>query len=412
MEKEKSYMLVLPQKEKQIKDVDLVMNNLKNASEFDVKSIALNEGTIFVKIEYLQEAFDVEIFPDAFEMHPMYRTQHIFKDLDIKKIEKSQTGLCVAMMYSDNYLNCYHLQLKIIDCIVPDALAVLDFCSEKILSGKWVALAAKSAVPPSPRYIYTVQAVSEGDSVWLHSHGLNRCGITELEILNSTKDTYNTHYEIIEAFASRLLDTSELPQEKEPFFLARLTNEVYLVITLVPWKEAIGFFENVSVGGFPDRQEGHNENTSVVFAYASKEDCDNENYEHVSIYDEILGENPIYMLTTKETARMKALATERLDYVRKSFKNKKNTVLLKLGLEIDDEFRSEENDTDENSKEHIWFELKELDGNIITGELTNEPYYINGLHKGDVGKYNVEQITDWLIFTPKMRISSDEVYML
>ncbi len=160
MEKEKSYMLVLPQKEKQIKDVDLVMNNLKNASEFDVKSIALNEGTIFVKIEYLQETFEVEIFPDAFEMHPMYRTQHIFKDLDIKKIEKSQTGLCVAMMYSDNYLNCYHLQLKIIDCIVPDALAVLDFCSEKILSGKWVALAAKSAVPPSPRYRSSMQVKS------------------------------------------------------------------------------------------------------------------------------------------------------------------------------------------------------------------------------------------------------------
>lgn len=412
MEKEKSYMLALPQKEKQIKDVDLIMNYLKNANEFIVKNIALNKGTIFAKIEFHNEDFEVEIFPEAFEMFEMYRTQHLFKDLDIKKIEKSKAGLCVAMMFGDKFLDCYHLQLKIINCIVPDALAVVDYCSEKILSGKWVALAAKSSIPPAPRYIYTVQAVSEEKYVWLHTHGLNRCGITEIEILNSTKETYNNHYSILESLASRLLDTSELPEEKEPIFLARLTSEVFLVVTLVHWKEAISYFDNINIGGFADRQEGHNENTSVVFAYASKEDSDNENYVHVSVYDDILSENPIYMLTTKETARMKSLALERLDYVRKAFKDKKNTVILKIGLEIDDEYRSEANATDENSKEHIWFELKEFDDNTVTAELTQEPYYINGLHEGHVGKYSIEEITDWLIFTPNMRISSDEVYIL
>lgn len=412
MTKEKSFMLVLPHKEKQIKDVGVIIDNLKKASDFSVGDISFDKGTISTNITYLEETFNVEIFPEEFHMFDMFRTQHLFKDLDIKKIEKSKVGICVAMTFSDDYLTSYHLQLKIVNCIVSDALAVLDFCSEKILSSRWAKLAAESSVPPSPRYLYTVQAISEGDCVWLHSHGLNRCGITELEIINSTKEHYDNQYSIIESLASRLMDASELPKEKDPIFLARLTDEISLVVTLVPWKEALQSCEDIDIGGFADRQDGHNENTSVIFVYPSKDDYENGHYEHVSIYNEVLAENPIYMLTTKETERMKALAFERFDYVRNALKNKKNKVLIKIGLEIDDEYRTEENGTDDESKEHIWFVIKEINGDIITAELTQEPYYINGLHTGHIGKYNLSDMTDWLIFTPDMRITSDEVYVL
>ena len=55
------------------------------------------------------------------------------------------------------------------------------------------------------------------------------CGLTELEILNSRKDTYNDHYNIIETMAKRMLEKGEPPQEKEPMYLAMVTNEIPLM---------------------------------------------------------------------------------------------------------------------------------------------------------------------------------------
>ena len=124
------------------------------------------------------------------------------------------------MMFGEDALDSYHLQLKLIHAVLPDAVAVLDDSSEKILSGHWVALAAVSSVPPAPRYIYTAQAVSgEEEIVWLHTHGLNRCGISELEVLNSTKDTYNSHYNVLETMANRLLELEEPLEPEEPCLL-------------------------------------------------------------------------------------------------------------------------------------------------------------------------------------------------
>ena len=48
----------------------------------------------------------------------------------------------------------------------------------------------------------------------------------------------------------------------------------------------------------------------------------------------------------------------------------------------------------------------------IVATLTNEPYYISGLKKGDTALYPYEDITDWIIYTPEGRITPDDVYLL
>lgn len=55
---------------------------------------------------------------------------------------------------------------------------------------------------------------------------------------------------------------------------------------------------------------------------------------------------------------------------------------------------------------------KFIDNDIFEAELTNEPYFINDLHKGDIGIYTVSQITDWEISSPTYNICPDDVYML
>ena len=105
---------------------------------------------------------------------------------------------------------------------------------------------------------------------------------------------------------------------------------------------------------------------------------------------------------------MKALAGERIGFAVDAAKNPENTVLLKIGLETDSDYS--ENDM---PYEHIWFKLiKFEDDRSFTAELTQEPYYVKGIHTGDTGKYALEDITDWIIYTPERAVTPDDAYLL
>ena len=206
--KEKSYMLAIPKQETELKDIDLIMSRLNEATDFTVVKMGLNEeGVPLNEIEYKGETYQFELYPENYYIPEMFRVQHFFEDVDIEEIDKQSVGLIVALEFSDKPLDSYHLQLKIVHAIFPETLAIIDYSSEKILSGAWAAYAAQSKTPPAPRYLFTTQAVYAGDDdVWLHTHGLNRCGLMELEVMNSTKETSQNHYYVIEAVASRLID--------------------------------------------------------------------------------------------------------------------------------------------------------------------------------------------------------------
>lgn len=404
-----SYMLAVPVEEKELVEPKLLVERISGMNGVQVIKAELEDEEIVVEFIYNDTLYCARLYPMQFELPEFFRMQHFFPDVDIAAVEKQHMGLSVKLEFAGDALISYHLQIKMIDAMFSSGvLAVLDSSAEKILSGRWVALAASSNVPPAPRYLFTVQAVCEedGDDVWLHSHGLNRCGVTELEVLGSTRDNYNAHYQVIEAMANRLLEMEEPLQPKEPLFLARLSEEVILVTTLLPWDTAIRFYDEGILGGKEDRTDGHNEDTSCIFAYPSAEDLKQERMAPISIYDEILEKNSIYMFSESETARMKALAQERISYVKRMVGEKDIHILVKLGLTVDGD------NPDGSGKEHIWFELKEISDLSLKAELTQEPYYIEGLHAGDIGEYPIDMITDWIIYEPKRRITPDDVYLL
>lgn len=405
--KTKSYMVAVPKQEDDLKNVEAMLNHLSNSADCKLISHELNENLEFT-VETCGKRYDAEAFPANLEIPEMYRAQHLFPDVDIQAIEKAKVGLAVSIEFDDDALSSYHAQLKIISSLLPDAIAVIDDSSEKILSGRWVRLAASSKVPPAPRYIYTVQAVSGDDGcVWLHSHGLNRCGLPELEILNSTKDTYQNHYNIIETMANRMLELEEPLEKKEPLYLARLSEDISVVTTMVDWQEAVKLYPADMLGGENDRKEGHNENTCAIFVYPTYNDYEKKNFIPVSIFDEILENNPIYMLTSRETKRMKMLAGERIGYMLKAFENRENKVLVKIGLEVDREFRD-----GNNTSEHIWFELLDTSDGRVRAKLIQEPYYVKNMHEGSEGTYTFDKITDWIIYTKEGRITADDVYLM
>ena len=327
-----------------------------------------------------------------------------FSEEERKNLLNAHTSLTIYMKFHEDAKKSFHLQLKLAKALVPDLIGLLDESAEKMLPAKWVFMTAESNVSPNPKSLFTVHAVADkNNKVWLHTHGLCRCGIPELEILESDQENYQNHYNLISAYAMYLIDKKgDFDQFEKGVYIGHLINDYPVVVTSRLWTEGIKQYKHLKLGSLKDRQDGHNTKTNIIFLYKSEEDEKKGILSKVSIYDELWGENPLFFFSDEETERMKKLAYERFDCVKKAGENKENSVLLKIGLPLEEEGKFE----------HIWFELLEIKKDKLKAKLTQEPYDVSNMHTGDIGWYTKEDVTDWLIYTKDFMISPDNAYLL
>ncbi|MCI8460243.1 MAG: DUF4026 domain-containing protein [Bacilli bacterium] len=403
---EKSYMLVVPanQKDNFLNDSFDRIEKIENL-KIKEKDFNTEKGYISIKLEYEDEDYEVGFFPSEISVPEYYLSKNFFFTEEEREVLlKARKSLTIFMKFSDDYKKSYHLQLKLATAMVPDLIGVMDESAEKMLPAKWVFMTANSKVLPNPKSLFTVQAVAgDNKEVWLHTHGLCRCGIPELEILNSDEANYQNHYNLISTYAMYLLDKkNELPNFEVGCFIGRLINGYPVVATSRSWTTGIKEYKHLKLGNLKDRKGGHNTKTNIIFLYKSEEDENKQVLSKVSIYDKLWGENPLFFFSDEETFRMKALAIERFDYVKEAFKNKDNAIIIKVGLPL----------KEKGKFEHIWFELLEIKGKKFKAKLTQEPYDVPNMHTGDEAWYTVDDITDWIIYTKDFSVNPDNAYLL
>ena len=407
--REESFMVIIPGGKDDMSSPEIFLNNMKNNDYIMIEDFHIDE--VFGMIMNLQvdgKPYEIKINPVEVEVPDFFRPEHAFSQEEIERIRQIPVGLSVCMDFDDDPIQCFYDQLRIIDSMFTEILAVMDAPSEKLLSGKWVSHAARSGILPAPRYLFTVQAISDnGEEVWLHTHGLKRCGLYDLEILCSTRDTCNDHYKMIETFANRMLEDEEGIEPGEGVFLAQAAGKI-LVCTAVDWKEALTYYPEATLGREEDRDEYHADASCVLMMYKGQEDEEKRIYSKIQEFDPYLQQNPMYMISNEETERMSRLAIERIPYLIEAAKNPEYTIILKIGLDTDPEYWED----GEVKHEHIWFELKEVQGDQLVAQLTQEPYYVSGIKEGDIGTYPFSKVTDWIIFTKEFRVTPDDVYML
>lgn len=407
---EKSYMLVVPKDESK----DMLEGLFDRVAaiegvEIKGKCIPSEEKPGKIVLSYDYEEYDVGYFVSEFTLPDMLGQQHYyFSDEEMAALKKAGKALTLFMEFHKDCKKSFHLQLKLAVAMVPDLLAIMDESAEKLICAKWAVMAAGSCVTPGPKDLFMVQAVSDKHGeIWLHTHGLCRCGVTELEILKSDKDNYNNHYQLLSTFASYLLDKKEefIPKESSAY-IGVLSNQQPVVVTYVSWVEGLKEYNKLNLGGVSDREEGHNSRTSLIFAYKNEEDEKNGILSKVSEFDKVYGDNPMFFISKEETARMKFLAMERFDFVKEQAENKDNKIIIKIGLPV------EGDDEEDDNFEHIWFELLSFEEDRFKAKLLQEPYGVENMHEGDEGWYTVEDVTDWIIYTPEFAVSPDTAYLL
>lgn len=384
-----------------------------------------NEDSAFSgEIEYQNENYSVNLYiVDTAQIGlEDYGFGNQIDKIDFDNAQNQPYFLETSMFFGTEPLKSFHLQLKIMNAIVPDASLVVDFMSYRLLSAHWLRMTAKSAIPPSPDYLYTLHAVyneEDGNTkYWLHTHGLLRCGSVELEIVNITDGAQQMNDLIMMVVKKFMKDPAK---EKEKFQIGY--DGLGINLSWLRWEDATDDLPITTLGGKDDREgEGnvHAEPSGILFA------VEEGNLVSPQIYAPTLADNPIYYISNEETQRMSDLAKERFSFFQDVFKkhnpNEKKSFfkklfskkdeenswgfLVKLGLNVDDSAA-------ETEKEHLWFEVISLEGNTIVGKLLNQPYWISGLNEGDVKSYPLELLTDWIIYSPEgQSYTTDSIYQL
>lgn len=373
-------------------------------------------------IKYQDEEYHVElvIFPMEQIDLKSFGFGNLIEESEINAAEKQSHFMEISMYFGEEPLDSFHLQLKLLNAIVPVASVVIDFMPFRLLSGKWLHMTAASAIPPSPDYLYIVHSVysGEGDDVryWLHTHGLHRCGSIELEMVN------------IGQYPQQLFDMLNIAAKMFIAGNATKSNETFTVgydglgiqLCWVPWEKGVENIPEDAPGGINDRGEEeddiHKEPSGILFAVEEGHLVSPE------IYGATLSDNPLYFISNSETLRMSLLAKERFPtfrdvFIREGGKKKKSwnpfskkddpkwTFLVKMGLTVDDA-------KEENEREHLWFDVLNIEDDMIEAELINEPYWIKSLKKGDKKKYPLDLLTDWIIYAPDNTYTTDSIYRL
>ena len=305
--------------------------------EFKEKSLPSEDYPGKIVLSYKGTDFDVRFYLGDFNAEERYQWElQYFTEEEKEHILNSKNALIVYMKFEGDAKKCYHLQLKLVYAMVPEMAALCDESAERMLNKKWVELAAKSNVRPSPSSLYTVQAVCGENEVWLHTHGLCRCNLHEIEILDSNKKDYESHYSLLSNYASIMIDGNYSNEDEEEIHLGMFYDGEPIVATSKKWMDALKYYPNVNIGGIEDRKESHNSKTNIIFLYESEEDYNNNIVSLPSKFTEKFDNNPLMFLSTEETARMSDLARERFSYVERMLKKKQEgnediTIIVKLG---------------------------------------------------------------------------------
>lgn len=400
---EKSYiMALLPENE----DENILKNILKNldkSKEIKVLDSSIDYATqvLNFQVQYKKKKYDVGLYVGNVNVPEYYLNTLAINEEKKKTILEAKKCVTIFMNFDDDAKACFHLQLKLAHLLVPEMLGLLDESAERFFLSDWVKLTATSKYTPSSKDLFSVQAVSDDDgSVWLHTHGLARCNLTELEVFGATSDNSRNYYNLINSYAMYLIDKKD--DGESAHYIGRLINGMPIVATYVSWVDALKYYKHLKNGGEKDRKNGHNSKTSVIFLYTSEENERNNVLTKVSEFDNLWGDNPLFFISDAETNRMKDIAIERFDYVRKAFKDKKNKILLKIGLPLDEK----------GKYEHIWFELLEFKKDKFKARLTQEPYYFDDIHEGYEAWYTLKDLTDWIIYTDNKAIVPDSAFLL
>ncbi len=293
-----------------------------------------------------------------------------------------------AVMPSHKPHEFFGLMCRIAWTLVPDTPGLVDLDGDTVRSANWLRDVSTPGIPFPLDAVYRIHAVTDRENIWLHTHGLRRCGIPELEILSGHEDHIRNLAALLQTVAHRCL-VHELPSlgQSLPYgqgLEAALVPYEYVERDILP-----------TLGGTSERNEEHPNDNLVLVGWRS---TGPETGRWTSIAEDVasLSHGAIFYLTDYETERLEALARLRWQ----------TFVLLRQNYKSANDWKflakfSYGGEEDGSSREHLWFQVDTADFTGANATLLNTPYQpAIGMTRGDKGYHSIDRLTDFRVSSP------------
>lgn len=312
-------------------------------------------------------------------------------------VRSCRYGVGVQCTLEDPVLWHYHAQLRLLHTLAPEAAGVLDVGAARARPATWLSEAASSTVPPHPDNLFSIHGVYEESGVmWMHTHGLHRCGVIELDALEVDREHTWAIQNLMNAVAKRFIDNG-YPEPDDPFAPGQGMEVVWL-----PVDDALKAFKRPTIGGWDDRDPIHLVDRGVLFV-REKGWLWGHHYRSLEKLVPILEDNPLLYVSHTETERAAGLALERLPRFvalhERLGDHPAFTFLVKLGYAMDG--------CPPDEREHLWFQVHALSGDQVEATLLNAPYHVAHLAEGQRGTHSLDRLSDWAILSPAGQFGPD-----
>ena len=324
---------------------------------------------------------------------------------ELEAARRSEWTIGVSTTFASRPLRDFHRQIRVLHAAAPDAVLAMDLPACRPHPASWLRESAGSAVPPAPTSLFVIHAVYDDKDpagrVWMHTHGLGRCGSIELEIMDVTREDASTLALLVNTVAAMFVEQGAPPPDR-PFQAGKGLDLLWL-----PWEDGLKKIGGKTSGGLADRDEAHEGAAGLLFVPAKG--LFGRRYMSPAAHAPVLAENPLLFVSRMETERMALLAKDRwaafVELQRSHGAHDDWAFLVKLGYPVD----GAENDAD---REHLWFQVHDVHGPDLDATLTNEPYAVSALSKDARGRHSIELMTDWAILNPMGHFTPDTLHLL
>jgi len=322
----------------------------------------------------------------------------LLSEAEVAEAKDSDFCVVVSMRFGDQPLWDYRTQLEVLGALAPEASLVVDANACAVRPAAWLQEVRRTQTPPSPTSLYSVHCVGDDDGpLWMHTHGLRRCGAIELELLDVPHVGLRPMAQLMEAVAAMFIELGPPPPGES--FCAGKDLDLYWT----PWKKALAKRRVKGPGGDDDRDRLHGGESGVLWMPKKKgwrKGC------CPSAYLPVLEGNPMLYVSNMETERMALLAAERLPRFIAAMAKKAGEegwrFLVKLGYEVDEG----------EGREHLWFDVHGVEGDEVDATLLNAPYYVGALKEGARSRHDLHRLSDWIICSPEGSYNPDTIHRL
>lgn len=272
-------------------------------------------------------------------------------------------------------------------------------------------------VEPPADVLWLVQAVQPDGSkpdvdnrcIWLHTHGLWRCGAPELEMLEVPLEHASAAAELLNDIAALLLEQAP-PSSSDRFEIG-----TDLHVSLLPWQAIVNCLPKGVPGGLADRKgdhkDGHGGVRAVVCTTRPELAAVKKWHWPAEVIRRLSEDEAGVYMTRRATERQAALAQRAWAELAMAFasacpiihRNGTMTSAIERNREMPPVVFGVKagfaDDTQTDSREHLWFEIRQFEGDRAKGILINQPLNVRQLERGSEVWIDRGLVSDWRVMT-------------